>query len=175
MSGDGQVMETTVPVAAEFDSFYRKEFPAMVALAASVGAGTAIAEDVAQEAMVKAHRNWAKISSYDNPGAWVRRVTINLATSTARRRATEVKAKLRLRRRARPPMAAASPIAEPIWAAVAQLPRQQRAAIALYYLEDRPVAEIAEILECAPATAKVHLHRARTHLAEVLRLDGSIA
>jgi RNA polymerase sigma-70 factor (ECF subfamily) len=44
----------------------------------------------------------------------------------------------------------------------------QRAAIVLFYFEDRPVSEIAEILDCAPSTAKVHLHRARKTLAERL-------
>jgi RNA polymerase sigma-70 factor (ECF subfamily) len=55
-----------------------------------------------------------------------------------------------------------------VWAAVAQLPPQQRAAIALHYLEDRSVADIAEILECTPSTAKNHLHKGRTRLAQVL-------
>ncbi|MGI9603014.1 MAG: RNA polymerase sigma factor [Acidimicrobiales bacterium] len=167
MTGDADPDVATYAVAEGFDSFYRREFPAMVALASSLG-GRAVAEDLAQEAMVKAHRNWSKIAGYDNPGTWVRRVTINLATSTARRRTAEVKAKLRLRSRVRPDIPAPSPVHEPVWAAVAQLPPQQRAAIALHYLEDRPVAEIAQILDCSPSTAKVHLHKARTRLAAVL-------
>lgn len=48
------------------------------------------------------------------------------------------------------------------------LPKKQRAAVVLHYLEDLPVAAIADILECAPATAKVHLHRGRKALAERL-------
>ncbi len=44
----------------------------------------------------------------------------------------------------------------------------QRAAIVLFYFEDLPVAEIAHILDCAEPTARVHLHRARKRLAEVL-------
>jgi predicted DNA-binding protein YlxM (UPF0122 family) len=46
-----------------------------------------------------------------------------------------------------------------IWEAVARLPGNQRAAIALHYLEDRSFEEIAAILDVAPATARVHLHR----------------
>lgn len=45
---------------------------------------------------------------------------------------------------------------------------QQRAAIALRYLEDRTTAEIAHALECAEATVRVHLHRAHVRLAERL-------
>lgn len=164
MTGDGVA---AVTVVEDFDAFYRSEFRSMVALAASVGGGSA-AEDLAQEAMVRAHRNWHRVGAYDNPGTWVRRVTINLATSTARRRAAELRAKVRLRNRARPTLVAPDPVHDPVWAAVAQLPPQQRAAIALHYLEDRSVADIAEILECTPSTAKNHLHKGRTRLAQVL-------
>ncbi len=164
---------TTVQVLPNYDDFYRLEFPAMVALAASVGAPPGVAEDLAQDALIRAHRHWPKISNYDNPGTWVRRVTINLATSSARKRASEVKAKLKLRSATKVVMSLTSAEHEPVWAAVAQLPPQQRAAIALHYLEDRPVKDIAEILECSPATAKVHLHKARTRLAETLGTDGS--
>jgi RNA polymerase sigma-70 factor (ECF subfamily) len=52
--------------------------------------------------------------------------------------------------------------------AVRELPSSQRAAVALFYLEDRPVSEVAEILSCSEMTAKVHLHRARKRLAELI-------
>jgi RNA polymerase sigma-70 factor (ECF subfamily) len=41
-------------------------------------------------------------------------------------------------------------------------------AVVLHYFEDRPVAEIADVLGCAPATARVHLHKARPRLASLL-------
>lgn len=44
----------------------------------------------------------------------------------------------------------------------------QRTAVVLFYFEDRPVAEIADLLGCAPATARVHLHKARRRLAATL-------
>ena len=46
--------------------------------------------------------------------------------------------------------------------------RPQRAAVALYYLEDRPVDEVADLLEVAPATVRQHLFRARKHLSDAL-------
>jgi RNA polymerase sigma-70 factor (ECF subfamily) len=52
--------------------------------------------------------------------------------------------------------------------AIRQLPGAQRAAIVLFYYEDRPVAEIAAILGCAEATARVHLHRGRKRMAQIL-------
>ncbi len=68
-------------------------------------------------------------------------------------------------RRASPP-----PEVDGFWALVRQLPGRQAAAVALHYLEDRPVAEVADTLGCAESTAKVHLHRARNALAASLAL-----
>ena len=51
------------------------------------------------------------------------------------------------------------------WDAVRALPTRQAQCVALLYLEDRPVAEIAEILDIAPGTVRVHLHEARATLA----------
>ena len=57
------------------------------------------------------------------------------------------------------------------WKAVRTLPKRQAQAIALHYLEDLPIAEIAEILECAEGTVKVHLHKGRKGLATKLGVD----
>ena len=58
------------------------------------------------------------------------------------------------------------------WAQVRALPKRQAQVIALHYLEDRPVAEIAEILDCAEGTVKVHLRNGRLRLADRLGLDA---
>jgi RNA polymerase sigma-70 factor (ECF subfamily) len=55
--------------------------------------------------------------------------------------------------------------------ALKTLPPQQRAAVALFYFEDRPVQEIAHILNCSESTAKAHLFKARGKLASLLRED----
>jgi RNA polymerase sigma-70 factor (ECF subfamily) len=60
---------------------------------------------------------------------------------------------------------------EAFWAEVRRLPHRQRVAIALFYVEDRPVAEIAAVLGCAEATARVHLLRGRRSLAERLEVQ----
>ena len=164
---DAPLLDEALPVEETFDAFFLREYPKMVALAAAVTRRRTAAEDVAQEAMIRAHRRWDTVGGYDKPGAWVRRVTINLASSELRRRAAEAKRLIRLQARASslPP---ADEGDTDVWSAVAQLPRKQRAAVALFYLEDRPVREIAEILDCAEATAKVHLHRGRAALADAL-------
>jgi DNA-directed RNA polymerase specialized sigma24 family protein len=44
--------------------------------------------------------------------------------------------------------------------------------IALHYVDDRSVAEIAGLLDCTVGTVKTHLHRARVALAQALDLLG---
>ena len=58
--------------------------------------------------------------------------------------------------------------------AVRALPARQAQAIALHYLEDRSVADIAEILECSESTVKVHLHKGRTKLARRFSATGEV-
>lgn len=154
-------------VAVTFDVFFRQEFVGMVSLAEAVSGDPAHAEDLAAEAMSRAHEKWETVGRMDKPGAWVRRVTINLATSRRRKRGTE--RKWLGRQRASDHLSTAPEPHHPVWAAVAQLPANQRAAVALHYLDDLPVAEIAEILECAVSTATSHLHEGRKKLAVLLQ------
>ncbi len=160
---------TTMAVAHDFDAFYRRELPAMVALAGAITGSNIVAEDLAQEALVRAYKQWDKIGHYDKPGAWLRRVTINLALSNRKRLGAELRAKLRLSEA--PSTLATDTRFDDVWEAVAKLPGKQRAAVALHYLEDRSVADIAIMLDCSESTAKVHLHRGRTQLASLL--EGS--
>lgn len=162
--GEPSVTESSAAYAS-FSDFYRIEFPAMVSLASTLVGRSA--EDVAQEAMIRAHAKWDSISTYDKPGTWVRRVTINLATSTLRRRATRIRKAVHLAD-GTPTVTWETSIDDELAAAIQTLSKNQRAAVVLHYLEDLPVAEIAQILDCSPSTAKVHLHRGRRALAERL-------
>ena len=151
-----------------FESFYRRELVGVVALARAL-CGPAHADDVAQEAMLAAYRRWDDVQHLDRPGAWVRRVAVNMATSTLRRRTVEAKALLRLG--ARPPVVAElEPSADAFWAEVRRLPRRQAQVVAMHYVEDLSVADVAVTLGCAEGTVKQHLSRARTALAA--RLAG---
>lgn len=53
-------------------------------------------------------------------------------------------------------------------AAIRSLPLQQRSVVVLFYFEDRPMEEIAEIAGCSVSTGWVHLHRARKRLGTLL-------
>jgi len=153
--------------AATFETFFRREYKPMVALAAAVAGSAELAEDIAQEAMVRARRHWDRVSAYDKPGTWVRRVTINLALSSRRKVALEAKARLAWWE-PREPSEQPQGLDPELVAALRTLSPQQRAAVALHYLEDRSTPEIADLLGCSESTARVHLHRGRQALAHEL-------
>jgi RNA polymerase sigma-70 factor (ECF subfamily) len=150
-----------------FESFYRRELASLVALARSLS-GSAYADDIAQEAMLAAYRHWDTVSRLDLPVAWVRRTCANLAVSTLRRRTVEARGLLRLRAQ-RPPQAGPLPDeSDAFWRRVRRLPRRQAQVVALHYVYDLGVAEIATTLGLAVGTVKVHLSRGRSALAREL-------
>ena len=130
--------------------------------------GRAWADDVAQESMLVAYRRWSEIVDRDHPEAFVRRVCVNLAISTYRRRTRESRAVLRLAAQRHVP---ADPALEhdELWRAVRTLSRRQAEVVALHYVYDLRVADIATTLGVSEGTVKTQLHRARTTLTA--RLD----
>jgi RNA polymerase sigma-70 factor (ECF subfamily) len=154
-----------------FEDLYLKDYQAVVGLAFALSGSRWLAEDLAQEAFLAAHRNWPRISAYDQPGAWVRRVVANLSVSAFRRRSVEAKALVRMALGNRHQLPELSPEDDEFWHAVRSLPRRQSQVMALHYLEDLPVAEVAGILDMAPGTVKKHLFDGRRELARRLRLE----
>lgn len=164
---DGRVAPVEVELAVVgFDAFFTRELPRLVTVLTAVTGDQMVAEELAQEAMLRAHQRWARISRYDLPGAWVRRVALNLASQSRARRRSEHRALARVVDQGRPALAEPT---HDFWAIVRQLPPRQAAAVALHYLEDRPVSEVATILGCAEGTAKAHLHKGRAALARLLQ------
>ncbi len=154
-----------------FDVFYRREFRAVVGLAYALSGSRLAAEDLAQEAFMTAHQQWEKVGRYESPGAFVRRVVSNKSVSLYRRKAAEARALARVALDRQVPLPELETPDAEFWQAVRSLPKRQAQAVALHYLEDRPVAEVADILGCTESTAKVHLFKARKNLAERLGVD----
>jgi RNA polymerase sigma-70 factor (ECF subfamily) len=149
-----------------YEDFFRAEYRSVVATSFLVVRDRQRAEDVAQDAFVQLYRHWRKVARYERPEAWVRRVAIRLAVRDVKRsRVREL-----LQSKAGVPSVAPEPD-RAVLDAVKQLPAMQRAAIALFYLEDRPVAEIAHLLGISVSTCTVHLTRGRRRLAELLRSE----
>ena len=155
----------------EFEDFYVSEYAGVLGLAYALSGSRWAAEDLAQEAFLAAHRSWDRIARYDRPGAWVRRVVANLAVSAFRRRVAEAKALARAALQRTQSVPELSPDDADFWRVVRSLPRRQAQVVALYYLEDRTIAHIAEILDMAQGTVKKHLHDGRRTLARRLQLQ----
>ena len=140
-------------------------------LAYSILADRGAAEDLAQEVFVKL---WQVLPRYDGRAqlsTWIYAITRNAAISAYRSRRhsvslsdpavlEEVEA------------AVSAPEPAPADAAlrrqVEALPEKQRLAVTLYYLDERPVDEVAAMLGMPVNTVKTHLHRARASLAVAL-------
>jgi RNA polymerase sigma-70 factor (ECF subfamily) len=131
----------------------------------------AAAEDLAQEVFVKL---WQALPRYDGRAklsTWVYAITRNAAVSAlrARRRSLSMSDSAVL---AEVEAIAAAPGAEPgdagLRRRVEALPEKQRQAVTLYYLDERPVEEVAEMMGMPVNTVKTHLHRARASLAAAL-------
>ena len=121
------------------------------------------AEEVVQEAFVRAASRWARLKDYDLPEAWVRRVAMNLAADRARWRHRRL---LLLGRIGNPPQVPAVSVEQVALAqALRALPISHRQVIVLHYLADLPVGEIAGVLSVPPGTVKSWLARGRRALA----------
>ena len=154
---------TAAPFRMDFASFYQRELKPVIGLAFVLSGSRSGAEDLAQDAFLKAYKQWETVGAYDNPGAWVRRVVSNGSVSTFRRRSAEAKALVRIGGSGFvvPDM---TPDAMTTWVAVRRLPKRQAQAIALRYYDRSSIAEIARILECSENTVKTHLQRAKQTL-----------
>lgn len=154
-----------------FTDWYRAEYHQVVALVFVLSGSRWAAEELTQDAFVEAHRRWATISSYDDPGAWVRKVAVNKARSRGRRIGAEARAyaKHTIRNRELPSELPES--ADEFWAVVRSLPERQAQIVSLHYLDDRPVDDIAQLLGINAGTVKTQLHRARATLATRFHLE----
>ena len=133
-------------------------------MAYALTGSAATAEDIVQDSLLEAFRRWTKIEDYEDPVGWVRRVAINRCVSLHRRLTAETAAVTRLG--TLPSYQPSVPQSEErLWAAVRQLPQRQAQAIALHYLEDLPVREIATVIGCSTSSVKVHLRRGRATLS----------
>jgi RNA polymerase sigma-70 factor (ECF subfamily) len=147
----------------DFASFYQADYGRLTTQLYAYLGDAAEAEDIVQEAYLRAWQRWSKVGRYEDPVAWVRRVAWNLATTRLRRLVMAA----RTLRRHRPPdaVAALGPDRVALVAALARLPERQRLALVLHYLGDLPVIEVADQLGAPRGTVLSWLSRGRVQLA----------
>jgi RNA polymerase sigma factor (sigma-70 family) len=148
----------------EYAWFFRTEFPSVLRTVFLILRDRGRAEDIAQDAFTQLYTHWRKVSRYERPEAWVRRIAIRMALRQQKRD----RLRTALERRAVEPTE--NPASDlDLMEAMRGLSPTQQAVVVLYYYEDRPTAEIAEILGISQSTVRVHLSRSRRHLAQLLR------
>ncbi|MGY0235036.1 SigE family RNA polymerase sigma factor [Longispora urticae] len=158
-----------------FEEYAAARLPALLRYATVLTGERALAEDVVQEVLVRAHARWRRI---DEPESYLRRMVVNEYLSWRRRWSRVVPhASVGLPPSDAPDHATSHADREALRAELALLPRRQRAVIVLRYYEGLTDAEIADALGCSPGTVRGYASRAlatlrvspRVHLTQETR------
>jgi RNA polymerase sigma-70 factor (sigma-E family) len=152
--------------------FCRRMHPQLVGTLTLYCGSRMVAEELAQEALIRVWDRWETVSALNSPAGWAHHVALNLARSWSRRRAAERRAHARA---GMPDAVARETLdAEDVLVlrqAVASLPPRQRAVVAWRFYADLSVEETAGVLGCAPGTVKSLTHKAVAALRRDVRFS----
>ncbi|GIF50005.1 RNA polymerase sigma-70 factor (ECF subfamily) [Asanoa ferruginea] len=151
---------------ADFDDFYRASRRRMLGYIYVLTGDIVEAQDVVQEAFVRAWQRWSTVGGYADPEAWVRVVAARIAISRWRGRMSRARAYAR--HGAPTPVEGPTPDTVALVAALRRLPAAQRTTLALHYVLGLSVADIAGETNAAVGTVKARLSRGRAALAVLL-------
>ncbi|MFE9449201.1 SigE family RNA polymerase sigma factor [Streptomyces sp. NPDC006739] len=153
----------------EFDAFYAAAFPRLTGQLYAFTGDHGEAQDVVQEAFVRAWDRRRDFLADGAPEAWIRTVAMRLAVSRWRR----ARRWLELVRRTPPPESTPGPESRhahlaDLVAALRRLPEAQRMAVVLHHLCDLSVEQVASETGAPVGTVKARLSRGRAALAREL-------
>jgi RNA polymerase sigma-70 factor (ECF subfamily) len=159
-------------VASEFEARLSESSRLAVRVAYGVLRNQADAEDVAQEAFVRAHRAFASLRDRQKFRAWLVRMTWRLALDhrrgarrrSAREQAVAVVPEIESHER---DLVAAERVAA-LWRAIDALPEKLRVVVVLASIEEQRVRDVAALLDLPEGTVKSRLFDARRLLQEWL-------
>lgn len=158
----------------EQERFCAAAWPRLVAAVSHHCGDVHVAEELVQEALVRACRRWSHVSRLSSPEGWTYRVAVNLANSAWRRQRAERRAYARHG----PPEAVVRSVAveeqQAVHAALQSLTAPQREAVILRYLLDLSVEQTAELLGKRPGAVRALTHRAITRLRPVLDVTEDV-
>lgn len=153
-----------------FEGLFRAHQQRVYGLALHLLGDPSAAEDVTQEAFLKAWEHLPRLRNDRAFYGWLRRITLNLVTDRLRSAPAEEplddETALRVADPAAPPERAMEQAgaARRVREAVLALPEHQRLVVAMYYWEEMPVEEIARALGIARGTVLSRLARGRETL-----------
>lgn len=145
---------------------YAASYARLVGVVGAVARDRHEAEEAVQDAFVRLLGQWPKVSRYDDPEAWLRKVALGYVSN--RRRKIRNGLKAALRHGPQPDTPAHSSDGVDLRRALAALPHPHREVIVLQDL-GLSVDAISEHLNIPVGTVKSRLSRARTALAPLLR------
>ncbi|MDQ1713377.1 MAG: polymerase sigma-70 factor, subfamily [Frankiaceae bacterium] len=158
-----------MPANGTLDDLYTGSYRRLVAQLYAVTGNRQEAEDVVQEAFMRAMSRWDQVRTYDSPEAWLRTVALNLARSRFRRTVRGAAALVRHGvPHAEPDL---SPDHVALMSAMKTLPEAQREALVLHHFVGLSVDEVAAAVGAPSGTIKARLSRGRAALAGMLGLD----
>ena len=155
---------------ASVEVLFKQSYRSIVQSLALAFGDLAAAEDATQEAFAQAWVRWSRISRYDNPAAWVRRVAINRLRNAHRSR---IRGEAAVGRLSKAP--ASVPFDEPesdLVTGLQRLPHKQRLCAVLFYVDGLSTAEVANALGISQGSVSQHLNRARTALRAHLEVTA---
>lgn len=161
----------------EYDDFFRDAYPRLVGLGLAMSTPRQVAQELAQETLIRAYQHRDRLSELDAPYGWCRRVMSNLLIDQHRSWTAERRAVGRLAHQLVPEpdldTESAGVDLDGAWAdMVAPLSKRQRCVATLYYAEDRSVAEIADDLGWSVGSVKTTLARIRQKVSHRLGDSG---
>lgn len=142
---------------AEFGAFVEQAMPGLLRYGYALTGSTHDAADLVQSVLERIGSRWSKVRRADDPLAYVRRAMANGHVSRWRRHRHEIPVEY-LPERPGPHHDRLDD--EPLWQALRDLPRRQRAVIVLRYYEGLSEAEIADVLGISRGTVKSQASRA---------------
>jgi RNA polymerase sigma-70 factor (ECF subfamily) len=159
--------------AAAYDYLVGKHLPRVVSIAYGIVRNAHDAEDLAQEAFVKAFQSLGRFRAGEPFGPWIYRIVTNSALDVLKRRTKFRQEELAgsepaARRDDAELPAMSNDIARRIDAALEELPDMQRIVARLHLIEELEHAEIAAMTGLAEGTVRSHLSHARRKLKETL-------
>src|SRR5690348_13669266 len=150
----------------DFDTFARAQLPRLLRYSLMLTGERELAADLVQDVLVKAYRQWPRISRTDRPDRYTLRMLTNQFLSWRRSwTARNVFATGELPEVVQPDdLGARHAVRDEMWRRLAGLPRRQRAVLVLRYYEQLTDAEIADVLGCSAGTVRGYAHRGLTSL-----------
>jgi RNA polymerase sigma-70 factor (ECF subfamily) len=156
--------------ARAFSALVDRWHPRLLRHAARLVGDAHAAGDITQDTWIAAIDGLQRLDDVDAFGSWLFRILTNKSTDWIRRRERRWHLWDRFRRRPQPePPAEGHTSYESVHQAIAALPREHAEVVALHYLEEFNVQQVAEILGVPAGTVKSRLHYARVRLRVLLR------